>query len=336
MFEDRIQLAHGEGGSLSRRLIEDVISPRLGNPLLAPLGDAALLPAPASRLTFTTDAFVVTPLFFPGGSIGRLAVFGTVNDLAVAGARPEWLSLSLILEEGLERSVLERVLDDVAEAARIANVLVVTGDTKVVPRGAADRMFLTTAGIGVLIDPPPPGPAAIQPGDVLIVSSSIGRHGVAILAARESLGFEPPLASDCRSLLPLADALRGAKVMIRAMRDATRGGVAAVLHEWAAASGLSLTVDEARLPIRDDVRGACELLGLDPIHIANEGVLVLATPDEQAPAALAALRSCNAGLEAAVIGRAESERGTPVILHSTLGINRVLDLPSGALLPRIC
>ncbi len=250
MTTDRIGLAHGEGGWLSRRLLEVTILPRLQNALLNPLHDAAALPESSRRLAMTTDSFVVTPLFFPGGDIGQLAVYGTVNDLVVAGSCPRWLSLSLILEEGLELEVLERILDSVAHAAHVAGVSVIAGDTKVVPRGAADRIFITTTGIGEILEPAPVGPAGIRPGDALLVSGPIGQHGIAILAARENLGLSPPPQSDCRSLAPLATALRTVGVAVRAMRDATRGGLAAVLHEWASASGQTMRIEASRLRSR--------------------------------------------------------------------------------------
>ncbi len=335
MSADCISLAHGEGGWLSRQLLEQTILPRLKNAALGPLNDSALLPAPPGRLAFTTDSFVVAPLFFPGGDIGRLAVFGTVNDLVVAGARPRWLSLSLIIEEGLELAVLERVLDSVASAAREVEVAIVTGDTKVVPRQAADQLFITTAGIGELLELAPPGPPALQPGDVLIVSGPLGQHGIAILSARECLGFAPAPLSDCRSLAPLASALRQAKLPIQAMRDATRGGVAAVLHEWATASGCTLAVDAARIPVSAEVRGAAELLGLDPIHIANEGVLVLASPADVATTVVEALRACRHGGSACTIGEVRLNAGSPVLIRRGLR-EQPLDFPSGALLPRIC
>ena len=336
MTGDRITLAHGEGGWLSRQLIERVIAPPLANAALNPLHDAALLPASTHRLAFTTDSFVVTPLFFPGGDIGRLAVFGTVNDLLVSGARPLWLSLSLILEEGLELEVLRRVLHSVAEAAESACVRVVTGDTKVVPRGAADKLFINTAGIGELSGPVPTGPASLETGDVLIVSGPIGRHGIAILAAREGLGLSPPPTSDCGSLAPLTEALGAASIPIRALRDATRGGLAAVLHEWAGAARLTLTIDESQLPINDEVRGASELLGLDPVHIANEGTMLIAVPRGHEIAALQALHAVSEGAAASLVGSVGERRGTPVLIRRSLGREQPLDLPSGAMLPRIC
>ena len=333
---ERILLAHGEGGRLTRRLIEQRILPQLNNDLLASLGDAARLPRADGELAFTTDSYVVSPLFFPGGDIGSLAVFGTANDLAVAGARPSWLSLSLIIEEGLPLEVLDRVLESIARAADRANLTVATGDTKVVPRGAADGLFINTAGIGQLIEPVPPGPDALTPGDELIVSGPIGRHGIAVLSAREKLALEPPPQSDSAPLIDAVGSLRRAGVAVRAMRDATRGGVAAVLHEWAAASGLTLSIDEHAVPVSDDVRGACELLGLDPLHVANEGTMVVAVAEGAAAAAVAALREVAETSAAATVGRVAKRGIAPVTALRTLGVEQPVDEPPGAPFPRIC
>lgn len=332
----RITLAHGEGGRLTRRLIDEHILRVLRNDLLSPLGDSAALPRPAGAMAFTTDSFVVSPLFFPGGDIGSLSVFGTVNDLAVAGARPLWLSVSLIIEEGLPLEVLLKVLESIAAAARRADIQVVAGDTKVVPRGAADGLFINTSGIGELATPVPPGPASLMPGDELIVTGPIGRHGVAILAVRENLGFDPAPESDCAPLFPAADALRQGAVPVRCMRDATRGGVATVLHEWASAAGQTLTIREQSLPISAEVRGVCELLGLDPLHIACEGTMVVATPAGFSENALALLRRVPGMQSAARIGEVGPRGIAPVTIRRTLGAEQPLDDPVGAPLPRIC
>lgn len=331
-----VTLAHGEGGVLSRRLIQERIVPALEGIHLDSTADAALLPASDFRLAMTTDSFVVTPLFFPGGDIGSLAVFGTANDLAVAGARPRWLSLSLILEEGLELAILDRVLASIAAAAREAEVSIVTGDTKIVPRGAVDRIFINTSGVGEMLDPAPPGPATLQVGDVLLVSGPIAQHGIAVLEAREEFGFDPAPTSDCAPLWPCVAALDRAGIRPRALRDATRGGVAAVLHEWAAASNRSLVIDETAVPVLPAIRAACELLGLDPLHIANEGTLVAALPAEQVEPALSELSRMPAYARAAVIGRVEAASGTPVAVRRALGRLQPLDEPLGAPLPRIC
>ncbi len=333
---ERLTLAHGEGGRAMRRLIQQQILPRLRSPALDGMADAAHLPACRGPLAFTTDAFVVSPLFFPGGDIGRLAVFGSVNDLVASGARPRWLSLAFILEEGLELSTLQRVLDSIAAAAQMSCVEIVAGDTKVVPRGAADRLFIATSGVGELIDPIPPGPHGLQPGDELIVSGPIARHGVAILACRENLRLEPAPVSDCAPLIALAEALRTAKIPVRAMRDATRGGVAAVLHEWAEQCPHTLAIDEPALPVTAEVRGVCELLGLDPLHVANEGTLMIAVAAGAGPRAIAALRQVPLAAQAALIGRVQPRRVAPVTVRRSLGVEQALDEPHGSPQPRIC
>lgn len=331
-----ITLAHGEGGRLSRRLIRERLLPRFGNQQLELLGDSALLTTASRQLAFSTDAYTVTPLFFPGGDIGRLAVFGTVNDLAVSGAVPRWLSLSLIIEEGLPWSVLDRVLDSIKSAAALAGVDIVTGDTKVVPRGTADQLFITTSGIGEVLAPAPPGPAAIVPGDVLIVSGPIGRHGAAILCARERFDFQPPPESDCAPLTKPLAALYTAKITPRAVRDATRGGVAAVLHEWADAAGISCVMEEAEIPVDSTVRAVCELLGLDALHLANEGTFVLATSPELVAPTLSVFHQHEASRQAAIIGRIRPRGIAPVTVVRGLGREIALDEPTGAPLPRIC
>lgn len=334
---DRIKLAHGEGARLTRRLIDQHIRSRFDNPQLNPLPDAALVNADSRLLAITTDSFVVSPLFFPGGDIGSLAVHGTVNDLAVSGAVPKWITLAMILEEGLPLAVLDRVLDSIAIAARDCRVDVVAGDTKVVPRGAADGMFLNTTGIGEYTDPIPPGPQSIEPGDVILVSGPIGRHGIAVLCAREELAFEPPPESDSAPLMDVVKSLRtSAFDGVRAIRDATRGGVSAVLHEWSAACGLSFCLNESQVRISPDVRGASELLGLDPLHIACEGTLVAAVSPERADAAIDSLRTVSQSAAASIIGVAKSRLHTPVTIQRALGREQPLDEPSGAQLPRIC
>jgi hydrogenase expression/formation protein HypE len=331
-----VVLAHGEGGRLSRRLVQERILPHLGNAQAAALDDAVVLPRLAGTPVMTTDGFVVSPLFFPGGDIGTLAVYGTVNDLAVAGARPGWLSLSLILEEGLPLVTLDRVLASIATAAQRARVAVVTGDTKVVPRGMADQLFITTTGLGELLTPAPPGPTAIQPTDELLVSGPIGRHGIAVLSAREDLGFAPPPISDCAPLIEAVGALRSANIPVRAMRDATRGGLAAVLHEWAVACRCTLEVDEGQIPVTDAVRGICELLGLDPLFVACEGTMAVAVAAGFGEAAVQALRCLPEARQAAVIGRCTQSGGPGVAIHRLLGRLQPLDDPAGQLLPRIC
>lgn len=334
--EGRILLAHGEGGGLMRRLLADHILPRLGVSSTGPLEDAAVLPKLIDQPVLTTDAFVVSPLFFPGGDIGGLAVYGTVNDLVVRGAEPLWLTLSLVLEEGLLLKVLQAVLDSIASAALRCGVSIVTGDTKVVPRGAADKMFLSVTGLGQLIEPAPSGAMTLEVGDILIVSGPIGQHGIAILAAREDLKFDPAPQSDCGPLTEAISALRSAGICPVAVRDATRGGVTAVLHEWARDSGKTLAVDERQIPVSPQVRGVSELLGLDPLSIANEGTMVVAVQPEQAEAALKALRSLDATRQAANIGQVRARDIVPVLIKRSTGRDQPLIEPSGAPLPRIC
>jgi hydrogenase expression/formation protein HypE len=333
---DRIMLAHGEGGKLMRQLIRGRLVPKLDNEFLRIAGDAAVLPACPSRLAFTTDSFVVAPLFFPGGDIGSLAVFGTCNDLVVAGARPRWISLSLIVEEGLELAMLDRVLESIAVAARRVGVSVVTGDTKVVPRGVADKIFINTAGLGEFIMPPPPGPSALGVGDELIVTGPIGRHGVAVLAAREELGFVPPPVSDMALLADAVTALHRNGIRFKALRDATRGGVGAVFHEWANDSATTLIIEEDMVPVTDEVRGVCELLGLDPIHVANEGTMLIAVPSGEADRCLAALRDVKEATSAVRIGRVAPREIAAVVIERPTGQRMPLDEPIGAPLPRIC
>jgi hydrogenase expression/formation protein HypE len=287
-------------------------------------------------MVFTTDSYVVSPLEFPGGDIGKLCIFGTVNDLAVSGAHPLWISLSLIMEEGLDLATLDQVLASIAAASHEAGVTVVTGDTKVVPRGAADGMFINTAGVGSLLMPPVPGPAELRCGDALIVSGPIGRHGMAVMTAREQLNLWPSPTSDCASLVPGVKALRQAEVPVIAMRDATRGGVAAVLHEWAESCGLTLAIEEASVPVTPDVRGACELLGLDPLHVANEGTMLVAVRAAHAPRAVEVLRSVPLHQQAAIVGCIQSREVSPVLVRRGLGRLMPLDEPLGAPLPRIC
>ena len=333
---ERITLAHGEGGRLMRRLIEERIIPILDPSRTHELSDAFLLPYAARRLAFTTDSFVVSPLFFPGGDIGSLAVNGTVNDLAVAGASPRWMSLSLIIEEGFSWSTLETVLHSVAAAAKQADVKVVTGDTKVVNRGAADGLFVTTTGIGELFERVPPGPSALEPGDRLLVSGPIGRHGIAVSSAREQLDFDPQPVSDCAPLHEVVAALMAAAIPVKAMRDATRGGVAAVMHEWAEASGLSLRLTADAIPVSAEVRGACELLGLNPLHVANEGTMVIAAPAAAADAALSVMRSVSQAAQATLIGEVIPRAIASVVLRQLTGVDVPLDEPLGSPLPRIC
>jgi hydrogenase expression/formation protein HypE len=337
----RVTLAHGAGGRAMRQLIEGILVPAFGNSLLAPLEDQARismmeLAGLGDRLAFTTDTYVVSPIEFPGGDIGRLAVFGTVNDLAVAGARPLYLSCGLVLEEGLELSVLARVAESMGRAAREAGVKIVTGDTKVVERGAADRVFINTAGVGVVPRGPHIAASGAQPGDVVIVNGSLGDHGVAILIARNQLALQAEVASDTQPLHGLVAAMLAVCPNIHCLRDATRGGLATVLSEFATASDVCIRVREAALPISGVVRGACEILGLDPLYLANEGKLAAVVPGAAADAVLAAMRAHPAGREAAIVGEVTSKPAGNVILSTAFGGDRIVDMLAGEQLPRIC
>ncbi len=333
---DRVTLAQGEGGRASRQLIHDHILARLGNETLNSLGDAARITAASTCLAFTTDAYTVTPLFFPGGDIGRLSVFGAVNDLVVSGAIPKWLSLSLIIEEGFPLRQLDQILESIRTAADLVQVTVATGDTKVVPRGAADRLFVITSGLGELLPNHPPGPSFIQTGDAMIVTGPIGRHGAAILCAREQFDFTPPPESDCASLAEPLLALLRAGLTPRALRDATRGGVSAVLHEWMIAAKLSCTVDETLIPESASVCAVTELLGLDPLHLANEGTCVIATPANRVSATLNLLHRFEATCRATCIGRVIPRRPAAVSIVRRSGREVPVTEPAGTPLPRIC
>jgi hydrogenase expression/formation protein HypE len=330
----RITLAHGEGARAARRLLDEHVFSILG-PSVQHARDAARLPTLTGEMAFTTDSFVVSPLFFPGGDIGKLAVCGTANDLSVSGAQPRWLSLSLIVEEGFSLETFDAILRSIAAAARETCLEVVTGDTKVVPRGAADGMFITTAGIGEIIMPALPGSIGLEIGDELVVSGPIGRHGIAVLAAREQMQVDLLPASDCGPLMPAVDALHRANLPVVAMRDATRGGVGAVLHEWAGVCGHALAICENQLPVTDDVRGISELLGLDPLHIANEGTMLIAVRPGFGANTAAVLESIGFP-GASVIGRVQARAISPVLVERGLGRAVPLDEPIGAPLPRIC
>ncbi|MDY6943829.1 MAG: hydrogenase expression/formation protein HypE [Pseudomonadota bacterium] len=330
-----VLLAHGGGGRLMRQLLERLIVPTLCEPSGAGIHDAAVLPSPADRVAMTTDAFVVTPLFFPGGDIGSLAVHGTVNDLAMAGAMPVALSVSLILEEGLPMDTLWRVLQSLRAAADSAGVRIVTGDTKVVERGTGDGIFINTTGLGRVTEGLRIHPDQIQAGDVLIVSGDVGRHGIAIMAEREDLRFETTVTSDAASLHGLVGTLLDADVPVHCLRDLTRGGLAAALNELAQQSRFDLQIDEADVPVRSDVAAACEILGLDPFHVACEGRMVIVVPASHVDQTLVALRNEPLGAGATLVGRVTGPGGR-VHLRSRIGGSRILDLPSGEQLPRIC
>lgn len=333
---DTIQLAHGGGGRVMRDLLERLLLPAFANPALEARHDAALLPRPGGRLAFTTDTFVVNPRTFPGGDIGELAVYGTVNDLAMGGATPLWLSCALVLEEGLPLAELEGVLASMARAAARCGVAIVTGDTKVVDRGHGDGLFINTAGIGVVPEGAAICPRAVRPGDAVILSGDVGRHGVAVLSVREHLAFETPVVSDCAPVHGLVAALQAGGLDLHCLRDPTRGGLASVLHEIATEAQVGLEVDEGEIPVHGAVAAACEILGLDPLYVACEGRMVAFLPGAQAERALELLRAQPGGAGAACIGRVgEGPRGV-VQLRTRLGTRRVLDLLSGEQLPRIC
>ncbi len=333
---DCITLAYGEGGWLTRRFLRERILSRFDNAVLRAMHDAAVLDPTSPRIAVTTDSYTVSPLFFPGGDIGQLAVYGTVNDLAVAGARPRWITLAMIIEEGTAWAAIDAILDSVQAAALVTGVAIVAGDTKVVPRGAVDGVFLNTTGIGEVGASGPMGMGALSAGDAILVTGPIGQHGAAILCARESFEFDPPPVSDCAPLAGPLQRLWDSRLPVRCARDATRGGVAAVLHEWSQASGLGITVEEAALPVRPGVRAVCELLGLDPIHLACEGTCVLAVDRTAADAVLQLLR-CEGDMPlASAVGEVTPSRSTPVRIVRSMGRAVPLDEPAGSPLPRIC
>lgn len=331
MASDRIVMAHGGGGRLTERLIEEVFLPAFGGSSAHERHDGARLDG---ALAFTTDSYVVRPLFFPGGSIGDLAVNGAVNDLAMCGARPRWLSAGFILEEGLPLETLRRVVDDMARAARAARVQIVTGDTKVVERGAADSLFITTAGVGYIEFGARVGPALIGPGDAVLISGEVGAHGVAVLSVREGLAFETEVASDTAPLWAPVESLLRAGVEVHCLRDLTRGGLAAALNEIARVRGVEIELVEAAVPVSAPVRGACEFLGLDPLYVANEGCFCAIVHAGDADRALAALHQFNRC--AAVIGHVGDEGRGRVSARTPFGGRRVIDHLSGEMLPRIC
>ena len=330
-MDDIITLDYGSGGKKTAALIDEIIVPELGNAALNSLGDGAVL---EGGLAFSTDSFVVSPLFFPGGDIGKLSVCGTVNDLAMCGAEPKYLSLALIIEEGLPAEDLRRVVASIKSAAEAAGVQVVTGDTKVVERGRGDGLYINTAGIG-LVKYPGLGPDKMRPGDAVLISGTAGDHGAAVMLARDGL-MEGEIRSDCAALNGLAFALLDSGAQVRVLRDPTRGGVATTLCEFAESAKLGIELDEAAIPVKRDVSAACALLGLDPLYCANEGKMLAVVAPEDAQAALAALRSRPEGENAAIIGRVTVERPGRVALRTAAGGARLLQKLAGAQLPRIC
>jgi len=334
---DRVQLGHGSGGKLSAALLKQCFLPHLGNPILAQLGDGAVVSVEAGEVVVSTDSFVVSPLVFPGGDIGSLAVHGSLNDLAMMGAEPRWLTAGFIIEEGLTLAELDRIVQSMGAAARAAGIPVITGDTKVVERGKGDGLFINTTGIGVRYAGARPGPDRACPGDAVLVSGPIGRHGMAIMAARGSLGLEGNLESDSACLWPLVRGLvdqLGDELHV--LRDPTRGGIASALNEIAAASRVGVVLEDGLLPIPAEVNAACEMLGLDPLYVANEGIFVVFCPEPLATEALRVLRAQPLGGQAALVGRVVADHPGFVVLETALGAQRVVDLLPGDQLPRIC
>lgn len=333
-----VQLAHGGGGRLMRTLIERMFLPAFRSDAKKPQvpHDSAVLELDGVRLAFTTDTFVVSPLFFPGGDIGKLAVYGTVNDLAMSGAKPLWLSAGFILEEGLPMETLERIVASMHTAAEEVGVEIVTGDTKVVDRGKGDGIFINTAGVGRVPAGVDIAPGRVQPGDVILLSGDLGRHGIAIMSVREGLEFEGALASDCASLAGLVESLLQAGVTLHCLRDLTRGGLAAALNEIAADAQVGIELDEPAIPVAEPVAGACELLGLDPLYVANEGRMIAIVPPDAAQRALEVMQAHSAAVGPAIIGAVTATRPGTVLLRGSLGAGRILDLLSGEQMPRIC
>ena len=336
MKNDRILLEHGGGGLLSNELINGTFLPCFRNALLERLEDGAVFEINGTRLCFSTDSYVVKPLFFPGGDIGSLAVHGTVNDLAMCGGRPLYLSAGFIIEEGFPMNDLDKIVQSMAAAAKRAGVQIVTGDTKVVNRGAADGLYINTSGIGAIDYGAPISVRAVEPGDVVIVNGPIGDHGAAILSRREDLGLASDILSDSAPLNGLVDKILAASPHIHCMRDATRGGLGAILAEIAGQSGLEITIDETLVPVRDEVRGVCEILGFDPLFLANEGKMALFCPAEEAGKVLDAMHGHEYGRESVAIGTVDRKSRGRLVMKTLIGGWREVDLPTGELVPRIC
>jgi len=337
LIDEVVTLAHGAGGKSSAALVDAVFLEAFRNPQLEQLGDGAVLTLPSGeRLAFSTDSFVVSPLRFPGGSIGHLAVHGTVNDLAVSGAEPRWLSAAFVIEEGFAVSELREIVADMAAAAQAAGVLLVTGDTKVVPRGAADGLYITTAGVGVIPDGRSLSAASVRPGDKVLLSGTLADHGMAVMLARGDLGIEADIRSDTAPVSGPVEAMLAAAPNTRWMRDPTRGGLGTVCNELAAEAGIAVILDEEALPVTPLVQGACDLLGIDPVYVACEGKFAAIVPEDEADAALAALRAHPLGRDACVVGEVRAEPAGVVALRNGFGGTRILDMLVGDPLPRIC
>ena len=332
---EKILLAHGSGGKLAHELVEEIFVKAFDNPILARLDDSASIDF-SGRLAFTTDSYVVSPIFFPGGDIGKLAVCGTVNDLAMCGAKPLYLSLSFIIEEGLTQSELKAIVGSVQRASKEAGVNIVTGDTKVVHRGSADKLFINTAGIGIVPEGVDISGSSAKPGDKVLLSGPIGDHGIAVLSKREGLSFSTQLESDCAPLNSLVAEMLNASSNIHCMRDPTRGGLATTLNELAKQSEVSIRIDDKKIPVRDEVLAACEMLGLDPLYVANEGKLVAIVPAEDADKVLKAMQGNHHGKEASLIGEVIENKPGRVVMRTTIGASRIVDMMVGDPLPRIC
>ena len=334
-MSDRILLAHGSGGKLAHDIIRNSFVSSLSNPVLTQLDDSAVI-EPVGRLAFTTDSYVVQPIFFPGGDIGKLAVCGTVNDLAMVGATPLYLSLAFIIEEGLLLSDLEKVVSSIKESTTEAGVTVITGDTKVVNRGTADKLFINTAGIGTVPAGLNVSGHNVRPGDILILSGTVGDHGIAVLSQREGVNFATKLKSDCAPLNGLVTEMLAVSDNIHCLRDPTRGGLATTLNEIAEQSGVSIRIDEDKIPVREEVASACEMLGLDPLYVANEGKLIAAAAPEDAEKILKQMKKHRYGRDAAIIGEVKEENPGRVVMKTGLGTTRIIDMLVGEPLPRIC
>lgn len=333
---ETIVMAHGGGGKLMHQLLEKIIYPAFKNETLDVRHDGAVLNINGSKIAFTTDSYVVNPLFFPGGDIGKLAVFGTVNDLSMCGARPLWLSAAIILEEGFPINTLAAIVESMRQAASLIGVQFVTGDTKVVDKGKGDGVFINTSGIGIIEKDISISPKNVKPGDHIIVSGDLGRHGMAIMSAREGLEFESPIESDCAPLWEIVSDLLENNIEIHCLRDLTRGGLASALNEIASSVRLQIDIDETLVPVSDHVKAACEILGFDPLYVANEGRMVVIVPPSCSEKALEIIRSHETGKNAAIIGRVITDNPGLVTRRSAIGTQRILDMLSGEQLPRIC
>jgi len=333
-MEDRILLAHGSGGKLMHDLIQSFL-PRLANPILDKMDDSAVFDV-SGKVAFTTDSYIVNPIFFPGGDIGKLAVCGTVNDLSMSGAKPLYLSLAFIIEEGLPIADLKKIIESIADTAAEAGVKIVTGDTKVVDKGGADKLFINTSGVGTVPEGVNISAANAQAGDKIILSGTVGDHGIAVLSKREGLKFNTPVPSDCAPLNGLVAEMLAATKDIHCMRDPTRGGLATTLNDFAGQSNVGIKIEEDKIPVNKAVLAACEMLGLDPLYIANEGKLVTIVPANDAAAVLRHMKRHKYGKNAAIIGEVVAEHPRRVVMKTLLGASRIIDMPVGELLPRIC